>query len=917
MRLTRLRIESLRQYRDPVEIDGLRPGINLFVGPNGAGKSTIVRAIRAAFFERYGSSSVSDLLPWGDAGAAPSVEIEFASGGRQYRLHKRFLARKRCTLAVDGHILENAEAEARLAELLGFQYAAKGASRPEHWGVPGLLWIQQGSGQELHGPVEHATDHLRRALDQSLGEVTSTGGDDIFERVRGERDRLLTRTGHPAGELKDATAALAAARERMAALEAQLSAYREQVDRFGSVATQIQAESRERPWQRFEAQARQAQERLAQVAQLAEAVAADRRLLAQMGVQIRLLEQQRAAFGEQTMRVRQRGAAVEQAKAGLADAEAALAPHAHRLEAAQAAQDAAQARLLAAEGQAQRRSLLGRVGELKAHHGRLQAAYRQAREIAGRLNRHRQEIAARRIGDDELQTLRRQERDIQAARVRLESAATGLSWRLERGGSIDCEGERLSQTGQARLVRRTVLTIPQVGTLTIEPGGEDLAKLAATRDGLEAAQASLLQSLGLDSFAAAEQRLQQRNAAEHDAQVEQGLLAELAPRGPDAMAAEIAAVAGELADVEARLAQAPAEDGALPPVEDARRAQADAAQRLRQAQSAEQAARAAWSTARGALAHAEGELAAVQAAEQDQGYRQRVEQNAAELEAARLRYAALSAQVERGQATVEAERPEVMQQDVERLGHSARRAIEAHDERRRELIGLQAQLDAAGASGLEEQLAEANGALQRAQGRHQELQRRAQALELLAGMLLAKRQALTRRLQAPLLERLNHYLRLLMPGASVTLDEALKPIALAADARPADGRAADGVAAGCSPASRVVPGPFDELSFGTREQLSLISRLAYADLLKAANRPTLIILDDCLVNSDAARMSQMKRILYDAATRHQILLFSCHPERWDDLGAAARDVRSLMASQPHVAPTRELAFASTTEVEAK
>jgi len=95
VRLSRLRIESLRQYREAVEIDGLREGINLFVGPNGAGKSTIVRAIRAAFFERYGSSSVSDLLPWGDAGAAPSVEIEFATGGRHYRLHKRFLSRKR------------------------------------------------------------------------------------------------------------------------------------------------------------------------------------------------------------------------------------------------------------------------------------------------------------------------------------------------------------------------------------------------------------------------------------------------------------------------------------------------------------------------------------------------------------------------------------------------------------------------------------------------------------------------------------------------------------------------------------------------------------------------------------------------------------------------------------------------------
>jgi hypothetical protein len=163
-------------------------------------------------------------------------------------------------------------------------------------------------------------------------------------------------------------------------------------------------------------------------------------------------------------------------------------------------------------------------------------------------------------------------------------------------------------------------------------------------------------------------------------------------------------------------------------------------------------------------------------------------------------------------------------------------------------------------------------------------------------MLQSKRQALTRRLQAPLLKRLNHYLQLLIPGASVTIDESLRPIALSVAAGGQAGQSAQG--------DRM--GGYWDLSFGTREQISLISRLAYADLLKEADRPTLIIVDDGLVNTDAARLSQMKRILYDAATRHQILLFSCHPERWADLGAAARDVASLR-SAPREAPAAILA----------
>ena len=34
----------------------------------------------------------------------------------------------------------------------------------------------------------------------------------------------------------------------------------------------------------------------------------------------------------------------------------------------------------------------------------------------------------------------------------------------------------------------------------------------------------------------------------------------------------------------------------------------------------------------------------------------------------------------------------------------------------------------------------------------------------------------------------------------------------------------------------------------------------------------------------------MKRALFDAATRHQILMFTCHGEAWRDLGVAQRRI---------------------------
>jgi uncharacterized protein YhaN len=34
----------------------------------------------------------------------------------------------------------------------------------------------------------------------------------------------------------------------------------------------------------------------------------------------------------------------------------------------------------------------------------------------------------------------------------------------------------------------------------------------------------------------------------------------------------------------------------------------------------------------------------------------------------------------------------------------------------------------------------------------------------------------------------------------------------------------------------------------------------------------------------------MKRALFDAAQRHQVLLFTCHPEHWRDMGVELRSL---------------------------
>ena len=79
---------------------------------------------------------------------------------------------------------------------------------------------------------------------------------------------------------------------------------------------------------------------------------------------------------------------------------------------------------------------------------------------------------------------------------------------------------------------------------------------------------------------------------------------------------------------------------------------------------------------------------------------------------------------------------------------------------------------------------------------------------------------------------------------------------------------------------------FENLSQGAREQLMLAVRLAVANEL-SREEPQLLILDDVLVNTDATRQGRILELL-QAAERLQILILTCHPERYRGIGTAVQ-----------------------------
>lgn len=873
MKLTRIALEEFRKFRQPLVLDGLQDGLNLFVGPNEAGKSTVAAAIRAAFLERYSTRTVSDLAPRGESGARPGVELAFSHAGHDYLLKKHFLSRARCELLIDdgAQRLDGEEAENALAALLGFELAARGQSKPDLAGVPGLLWIQQGDGQNLQTAAGHAGGHLREALTQLSGELASGDGDRLYERVVAERAALLdARNGRPKGIYKDAEDALAAAlaeRDQCAQAKAQLDA---DVDRLAALRAEHARAEAGQPWKDFEARAAEARARLAAVAKEREALEGLQReqrqaaeTLAVLQEQVRRDQQDETELQALAAQARAARAAVQQAQEPLARARALRDTHA-------AAAEQARQRVAAVQAVADRRDLEHQLGQLARDIERLDGALEEATRLIEQGSILKAEAVRIEIADADIQALRKRERALGDLQLRQQAIATRLSYALDAGREARLDGAALAGSGELLLTAAAELELPGLGRLRIEPGGQDLPALKRELADVQAASAALLSRLGVAHVAEAEERHARGVDLQRELEAMRKTLAIHAPKGVDALR-------GQRNEAQARRAQLAERLALLPPAAGAGDADAPAArQALRDAEASAAQAEQALAAAQRALDadSARAQLLETQAAARGADLRspERAAQRqarAGRLAEARSGHDLLEQRLRQAQAALEALRPELLEQDAQRYEKSAAIERDAQHKRHSEIQQLLGKLEQAGAQGLGERLSEAEAACERLQRRRDEFQRRAQALELLSTLLAGKRDAATQRLQAPLARRLSHYLALLFPESALRLDEALLPAAL----QRAGGE-----------------DPLDALSFGTREQLGILARFAYADLLREAGRPTLLLLDDALVHTDDDRRDLMKRALFDAATRHQILMFTCHGEAWRDLGVEQRRI---------------------------
>jgi len=94
------------------------------------------------------------------------------------------------------------------------------------------------------------------------------------------------------------------------------------------------------------------------------------------------------------------------------------------------------------------------------------------------------------------------------------------------------------------------------------------------------------------------------------------------------------------------------------------------------------------------------------------------------------------------------------------------------------------------------------------------------------------------------------------------------------------------VPAGIQPDALTEAVDLDNLSGGEQEQLFLITRLALGQVLAKEERQ-LVVLDDVLNATDTGRLARLLVLLEEASDKLQIIILTCHPERYRALDGAA------------------------------
>lgn len=891
MILRTIRVQGWRCFVDTVEVGPFGDGLNVLHAPNATGKSTLFEALLRGLLDghRVTGRDVEALRPWGRV-LAPTVTVEFSHDSTDYRLTKRFLDRPIADLErrERGRFVRLAEGDAaddRVRELLTRNPPGRGLARTENRGLAQVLWAPQG---EMALPA--LSGDVVERIRESLGaQVSGPGGGPLEKAIEDAYLAIYTpggqlRRGREAPPLVRLRDQMAQARTAHANAQAQyeiferssrkvedLRARRAQAKRNEEEIAKTLSETR-RQAESFKVLSSEKRARQEQV----KATEATHSALRQQIDHIKATRDELKAVGETLQRVlaelplvareaNEREAAAAKSRSALEDARRGR----EGIEKARREAEDARRYLESSDRAKAAGTLLGRISE-----------------AAKSLDERKRARAALAAPDDRtMRAIRRATKARDDAQVRLDASLITLEIVPEKQGTVEVvvgehAGRQVLLPGKPTIIKgvpEVVVDLPGVARLRARGPAASADEIRQERDAAASKVEDLTRGFGTSDPDALETlrekaRELDKRAAEAAAQLE----TLLSGRSFEEVEGELTRAMVEVEEILSRRAgwrKAMPDAAALWSLaEDVERSFVAVAEK---AEVEWQAAQAALAAARGRLETVEAkaaegnrQVAALQArlSELTADGKQDAEREA-DLRRAAIAWEAATAGLEELTKKLDAfggdpsEVAETLERQLQALREEATRALEDEKSEEGRLQHLSATGPYSALAAVEEEIARLEGEIAR-----EEL--RTNAVRLLRDTLVQCRSEALAAVAGPVEAAATRYLHRIAGGGlgRVRIGHAFEP-------------------AGVHPGVAGSLVETEDLSGGEKEQIHLATRLALADVL-ARDERQLVVLDDVLTATDSGRMARVLSVLEEAAERLQLLILTCHPERYRGLRSA-------------------------------
>lgn len=860
MKLRGLHLQNVRKFGSKTAtITGIGDGITVVSEANEFGKSTFFDAIYALFFEKYSSSAkqVKSLQPYSGGSVSIAADIEIEAG--LFRVEKKFLTKKSAKiirLNDQTVVAQDDEAERWISSILGNSGE----------GPAGLLWVRQGQvGLGTEGTKEkpELLETRRDLLSSIAGEIdVMTGGrrmDRVQSRVEDDLKPLGIKISNK-GSWKDAHEKVQVLGVELAELETKLSKLSDALtQRKSDEELLIKINNPEAQKRRLDAH-----RNAVALVQKAEAhlatihTATQRCELAQL--RSKSASEQLADF----IKLQQELDTTSEQVSGLDKIAKEANADVEKLE----------------------QSLLSQTSSLKVATDNTHAAYQKLdvtrKQLDARKAKSASDIITKQIENCEKEA--RNKSDAEALINKYHAAVSALPKAEELGNSsakleaillsqtpvlkitysgtttVLVEGEILADGKPVSIKKLTKIEIPNVGELEISSPSIDTdmdKEFAAVKSALE----NLLKEAGVNSVSELREINNKYLAAISARLTAEALLSVMAPNGLEALRTDKSSL-----DLRAELVNdQPIEDIVdlesfhitASEVEKALRTGVEKSREMLNSAKQDSAlAKLQFQNAAGSLRSCQEKLGSVV----DQDVTKRKLVDADKVESHELTEALGSLKL------LQDECPDLdtAQAELHRADDALKTVEESKRDLEKRIAVLSTQITGLAGEGVEERRDELKEKLILVQTAEKRIANQVAALLRLKSALDAERTAAREAYFEPIQEELKPLLSIIHSGAGISFDtDSLLPSGLS---RGSDQE------------------QLSDLSGGTKEQIAILTRLAFARLFARQGKHMPIILDDALVYSDDDRIVKMFTALTRVSQKQQIIVFSCRQLAFQDLG---------------------------------